>query len=320
MEIIRCLEDLPELSGSVVTIGSFDGIHRGHQALIGTCIEEARERNLPSVVITFDPHPQQLLRSRSKRPIRLLSCISERAYLIEKYAPVDILLVLDFTKGFSGMEAETFTHTVLEEKLKVRHLVVGYDHRFGHGREGDAGWLKARGEKLDLYDVSIVGPINNEDMPVSSTLIRDHIQSDRLDLANAMLGHAYTIFGKVVHGEQRGQTLNFPTANIQPNVANKLIPNRGVYLSRVKTPKFTSFGMCNIGNRPTFKDNEQTTIEVNLFDVPEGETNLYGQEVILEVLQKLRDEKKFSSVDDLIKQLENDKKTCLAIIENYRVV
>mgnify|MGYP002631595124 CR=1 FL=1 len=319
MEIVRRLEDLHDLNGCVATIGSFDGIHRGHQSLIERCISEAQSRNLPSVVITFHPHPQQLLRKSDKRPIRLLTGIDERAYLIQKYDPVDILLVLDFDQGFSSMSANQFAENVLEKALGVRHVVVGYDHRFGHNREGDAYWLSQRGE-LKGYDISVVGPINNENLPVSSTLIRDHIQSDRLDLANAMLGHAYTLMGTIVHGEERGKSLNFPTANIEPKVKNKLIPNHGVYLSRVKTEKFSSFGMCNIGVRPTFKNGNEVTIEVNLFHIPEGEENLYGKEVFLEFLQKLRDEKKFSSVDDLIKQLENDKKTCLSIIENYRDV
>ncbi len=319
MEIIRCLADLPALDGCVATIGSFDGIHRGHQALIRKCISEANFRELPSVVITFHPHPQQLLRDSDKRPIRLLTGIDERAFLINKYAPVDILLVLDFNRGFSGMSADDFARTVLEDALGIKHLVVGYDHRFGHDREGDANWLSTRGQQHG-YAVSVVGPINNEDLPVSSTLIRDHIQSDRLDLANAMLGHAYTLFGVVVHGDKRGQSLNFPTANVEPHVDNKLLPNQGVYLCRVKTDEFSSFGMCNVGVRPTFTNGEEITIEVNLFNIPEGKEDLYGAEVILEFLQKLRDEKKFSSVDDLIEQLENDKKTCTAIIENYRDV
>ncbi len=319
MEIIRSLKDFPELAGCVATIGSFDGIHRGHQSLIERCISEAQQRGLPSVVITFHPHPQELLRNIDRRPIRLLTGIEERAFLIEHYAPVDFLLVLDFNRGFSSMEADEFAEQVLEDTLRVKHVVVGYDHRFGHNRAGDAEWLSLRG-KNNGYEVSVVGPINNEDVPVSSTLIRDHIQSDRLDLANAMLGHAFTIFGTVVHGDERGQSLNFPTANIDPHAENKLIPNKGVYLARVKTDEFSSFGMCNIGVRPTFKKGNEITIEVNLFTIPEGKENLYGQDVILEFLQKLRDEKKFSSVDDLIKQLENDKKTCLAIIENYRDV
>lgn len=319
MEIVRCLEDFPDLNGCVATIGSFDGIHRGHQALIERCISEAQESGLPSVVITFHPHPQELLRDSDLRPIRLLTGIEERAHLIERYAPVDFLLVLDFNRGFSSMSADEFAQRVLEDTLKVKHVVVGYDHRFGHNRAGDAEWLGQRGEGKD-YAVSVVGPINNENLPVSSTLIRDHIQSDRLDLANAMLGHGYTLFGNVVHGDERGQSLNFPTANIDPHAENKLLPNKGVYLARVKTDAFSSFGMCNIGVRPTFKNGNEITIEVNLFNIPEGKEDLYAQDVILEFLQKLRDEKKFSSVDDLIKQLENDKKTCIAIIENYRDV
>ena len=145
MEIVSCLKDLPDLNGCVATIGSFDGIHRGHQALIGKCISEANARELPSVIITFHPHPQQLLRESDRRPIRLLTGIEERAYLIKKYAPVDILLVLDFNRGFSSMSADEFARTVLEESLNVQHVVVGYDHRFGHHREGNADWLIQRG-------------------------------------------------------------------------------------------------------------------------------------------------------------------------------
>lgn len=319
MEIIRRLEDLPELEGCVATIGSFDGIHRGHQALIQTCIDEARQRNLPSVLITFHPHPQQILRDAQRRPIRLLTGIDERAFLIQKLDPVDIMLVLDFNQGFAHMDADEFASQVLEGALKVKHVVVGYDHRFGYNRQGDAAWLEARGV-LKGYGVSTVGPIKNEDIPVSSTLIRDHIQSDRLDLANAMLGHAYALHGKVVRGEQRGQSLHFPTANIEAHQANKLIPNNGVYLTRVDTVSFSRFGMCNIGYRPTFKNGKDVTIEVHIFDIPAGKEDLYGEEVVIEFLQKLREEKKFSIVDDLIKQLENDKKTCIAIIENYRNV
>jgi len=287
--------------------------------LIKKCIAEANARNLPSVVITFHPHPQQLLRGSELRPIRLLTGIDERAFLIEKYAPVDILLVLDFNRGFSSMSADEFAEHTLEDSLGVAHVVVGYDHRFGHNREGDVAWLQERGARKG-YGISVVGPINNENIPVSSTMIRDHIESDRLDLANAMLGHAHTLFGTVVHGKQRGQSLNFPTANVEPHVDNKLMPNLGVYLSRVQTDQFCSFGMCNVGVRPTFQNGDGITIEVNLFDIPEGQEDLYGESVILEFLQKLRAEKKFSSVDDLIEQLENDKKTCLAIIENYRDV
>jgi riboflavin kinase/FMN adenylyltransferase len=319
LEIVRSLDNIPDWEGCVATIGSFDGIHRGHQALIQTCLEEAEARSLPSVVITFHPHPQQVLRNADRRPIRLLTGVDERAFLIRKFAHIDVLLVLDFNLGFAQMNADEFASEVLERHLKVKHVVVGYDHRFGHNREGDADWLEARGSEHG-YGVSRLGPVNNEDVPVSSTLIRDHIQSDRLDLANAMLGHAYAVHGKVVHGEQRGQSLNFPTANVEAHLENKLIPNNGVYLTKVDTPAFSSFGMCNIGYRPTFKNGHDITIEVHLFDVPAGKEDLYGVEVIVEFLQKLREEKKFSSVEDLIKQLENDKKTCRAIIENYRDV
>ncbi len=317
MEIVRSLTELPSLEGSVVTIGSFDGIHRGHQSLLEETLQIADRLDVPSVVLTFDPHPQELLRAPDRRPIRLLSSVEEKAYLIRRQFAVEYLLVLDFTQGFAHMSAERFFDTVLLDGLKIRYIVIGYDHRFGHNREGDATWLERKAGKLG-FGVSTIGPIKNETLPVSSTLIRDHIQEDRLDLANAMLGHPYTIFGTVVHGEGRGRTLNYPTANVVPGCERKLIPNRGVYLTHVRVRDQVSFGMCNIGVRPTFDNGTRETIEVNLFDWPVERGDFYDEEVMIEFLQKLRDEQKFENVDELTTQLANDKKTCLAIIENFR--
>ena len=318
MEVIRSLTELPDLKGSVVTIGSFDGIHRGHQALLAETVEHARKLNLPSVVLTFDPHPQQILRPSERRPIRILMGIDEKAELISRYAEMDFLLVLRFDERFARQTAREFLQEILLGTLYVKHVVVGYDHRFGHDREGNAEWLAEQGEAFG-FGVSQVGPIKNETLPVSSTLIRDHIQDDRLDLANAMLGHPYTVFGQVVVGKQRGRTLHFPTANVEPETGNKLIPNRGVYLTRVRLQGDLYFGMCNIGVRPTF-DNGQETIEVHLFDWPVERGDFYQETIMIEFLQKLRDEKKFKNVNELTEQLDNDKKTCLAIIDNYREI
>ena len=319
MEIIRSLDDLPQLVHSVATIGSFDGIHRGHQALLEETVRQSRNLSIPSVVLTFFPHPQQILRPDEDRPIRLLAGVEEKAFFIQRYADVDYLLVLDFNRGFAHQSAEEFLQEILLRKLRVKHVVVGYDHRFGHQRKGNAEWLAARGEDHG-FTVSQIGPIRNETMPVSSTLIRDHIQSDRLDLANAMLGHPYTVFGTVVQGDGRGKALNYPTANVDPAMANKLVPNRGVYLVRVSVNGFISFGMGNIGIRPTFDDGEAETIEVHLFDWEASRGDFYDETVIVEFLQKLRDEKKFENVEDLIQQLDDDKKTCLAIIEKFREI
>lgn len=317
MEIIRCLDDLPELSASVVTIGSFDGIHRGHQALLAETMVQAEKHGCPAVVLSFFPHPQIVLRADDLRPIRLLAGIEEKAYLIERYAGIDYLLVLDFTRGFSEQTAEEYLDKILLGTLKARHIIVGYDHRFGLNRSGNAEWLSEQGERRG-FGVSTVQAVKNETLPVSSTLIRDHIQSDRLDLANAMLGHPYTVFGAVVAGDGRGKSLNYPTANVEPDLSNKLVPNRGVYLVRVMVDGVSSFGMANIGVRPTFDDGEEETIEVHLFDWPAERGDFYDEHVIVEFLQKLREEKKFDSVEDLIQQLDDDKMTCLAIIDNFR--
>jgi riboflavin kinase/FMN adenylyltransferase len=243
--------------------------------------------------------------------------VEEKASLIRRYAAVDYLLVLDFTRGFADQTAEDFLEKVLMKTLKVRHIVVGYDHRFGLNRTGSADWLAEQAPEHG-FKVSTLGPIKNETLPVSSTLIRDHIQSDRLDLANAMLGHPYTVFGKVISGDGRGKTLNYPTANVQPELDYKLMPNRGVYLVRATVNGHCSFGMANIGVRPTFEDGNRETLEVNLFDWDRQRGDFYDEHVLIEFLQKLREEKRFDSVEELIQQLDSDKQTCLAIIDNFR--
>ncbi|HCW75402.1 MAG TPA: riboflavin biosynthesis protein RibF [Candidatus Marinimicrobia bacterium] len=316
MEILRRIELADTSVGSVVTIGSFDGIHRGHQALLQETEKIATMNGYKSVVLTFDPHPQILLRAKDKRPIRILSSLEEKEFLITRLFDIDIFLVLDFTAGFSEMTAQQFVEDILVNTLNVRHVVIGHDHRFGHDRVGDFDFLKACGESYG-FEVTSIGPIKYDDEPTSSTNIRDAIQNNDLEKANRLLGHSYTLFGEVVRGAGRGHKLNFPTANIQPKIENKLIPPRGVYLAKATVAGLKRYGMCNIGIRPTFEDHlSHDVVEINLFDWKGDRDSLYHQEILVEFYQKIREEKTFASPQDLMTQLEQDRVACLEIIKN----
>ena len=316
MDIIRRIEEVSIDGGSVVTIGSFDGIHQGHQALLQETERLATMNNLTGIVLTFDPHPQILLRSKEKRPIRILSTLHEKEFLINRMFDLDLFLVLDFTAGFSEMAARQFVDEILVNKLKVRHVVVGYDHRFGHDRSGDVELLKQMGNDNN-FKVTTIGPINEDGHPMSSTRIRDVIQNNELETANKLLGHPYLIKGTVVRGAGRGRQMNFPTANIQPTNPNKLIPSRGVYLAKATFDGNKRYGMCNIGIRPTFEDNlSHDIVEINLFDWEAGQDSLYEKTLLIEFYQKIREEKTFASPQDLKNQLERDRSECLKLIKN----
>lgn len=316
MDILRRLDAVNTEHGSVVTIGSFDGIHRGHQALLQETERLATTHGLRSVVLTFDPHPQILLRDKSRTPIRLLSTLKEKEFLINRMFDLDAFLVLDFTAGFSEMTAREFVEEILVHELNAKHVVVGYDHRFGHDRTGDIDFLKSIAPELD-FEVTAMGPIMENGHAMSSTRIRDAIQRNDLDLTNRLLGHPYTVYGTVVRGKGRGRALNYPTANIQPPIPNKLIPARGVYLAKASFEGEKLYGMCNIGIRPTFEDElSHDIVEINLFDWKGDEDSLYGKNLLIEFYQKIREERTFASPQELKDQLGKDRAECLKIIEN----
>ncbi|MCF7801180.1 MAG: riboflavin biosynthesis protein RibF [Candidatus Marinimicrobia bacterium] len=316
MDILRRLDAVNTENGTVVTIGSFDGIHRGHQALLQETERLATTHGLSSVVLTFDPHPQILLRDKARPGIRLLSTLEEKEFLINRMFDLDSFLVLDFTAGFSEMTAKEFVEDILVQHLNVKHVVVGYDHRFGHDRVGDIDFLKSVGLEMG-FDVTAMGPIMENEHAMSSTRIRDAIQRNDLDLTNRLLGHPYTVYGIVVRGKGRGRELNYPTANIQPPIPNKLIPARGVYLAKATFEGQKYYGMCNIGIRPTFEDElSHDIVEINLFDWNGDEDSLYGKKLLIEFYQKIRQEKTFASPQDLKEQLGKDRAACLKIIEN----
>ncbi|MEN9324064.1 MAG: hypothetical protein RL699_1844 [Bacteroidota bacterium] len=284
---------------TVVTIGTFDGVHKGHQQIIRHLVETAKQENCSSLILTFFPHPRLVLQGDSS--IQLLNTIEERKALLSKTG-VDHLIVHPFDEAFSSMTAEEFIESVLVKKLNVQQIIVGHDHRFGKNRTADFHDLVAFGKKYDFHVTQIAAEMLNE-VNISSTKIRAALQEGDIQLANSYLGHPYQLNGQVQKGNQLGRTIGFPTANLAVAEAYKLIPKKGVYLVQSVLNQKKVFGLMNIGVRPTV-DGKTQTIEVFYLDF---EGDLYGQQLQVELLDFIRDEQKFESLDALKIQLEKDK-------------
>lgn len=298
MKIYRSLEHV-EIGPSACAIGMFDGIHVGHRMVLEQAIRVSKIQGLASVVFTFANHPQSVI---SQTPTPLLSTLDERIKAFEAFG-VDAALILDFTPELRDISAEDFVQTILVDTLHVKAVSVGYDHRFGKDRRGDGTFLKTQGKRHG-FEVVIVDPVRIGNQIVSSTLIRKLLSYGDLDRANELLGHPYPITGTVVSGVGRGRTIGFPTANlvIPPE---RLIPAQGVYAGTVTLADedLQRPALCNIGVSPTFGDQTQTRMEVHLLDYTE---DLYGKAMTFHFLHRLRDERVFPTVNELIAQLEAD--------------
>lgn len=294
---------------SVVTVGTFDGIHLGHKKIISDLQEIKNRKNLRSVVVTFDPHPQLILKNKH-HAIKLLSTKEEK---LEKFKElgVDLVYILNFTKEFAEISAEDFFKRYLIEKTGLTDIVLGYDHNFGKNREGNFESLKEFGGKYG-FGVHKVDEFKINGDRVNSTTIRNFLTEGNVSKASFLLGDNYYFSGKVIYGDKRGSSIGFPTANIEPLSEHKLIPKNGVYFVRAEVKEKKFFGMMNIGNRPTIAENTEIFIEVNLFGFSE---NIYGETVKIEFIEFLRDEKKFSSLEELVSQLKKDKETCYGLMK-----
>lgn len=284
----------------VATVGFFDGVHRGHRFLIRRVIDEARRRGLSSVVVTFDRHPREVLRS-DFRPQTLTTLDEKRALLAQTGA--DHCVVIPFTEALAGMDALTFMDTVLRQQLAVRVLVTGYDNRFGHNRSEGFDDYAAYGRQIGV-EVLRCEPLVMGGVHVSSSVVRTLLQEGEVDMAANCLGYPYTIGGTIVSGEHIGTTLGFPTANLAPSAPEKLVPASGVYAVTVSVEGVARRlgGMMNIGTRPTF-DGHATTLETHLFDFHD---NIYGRRAGLSFIGRLRGERKFRSAAELVAQLRRD--------------
>lgn len=312
MEFFSSINDLPKLRDSVLTLGSFDGLHYGHKQLIEQVQNRASARDVPSVLITFHPHPNEVLLKNRQIPVELLTTTDEKKDILRREFGLDYVLILPFTIEFSQISALEFLKTYLIQPFEPSEIVIGYDHTFGKGREGDESFLRQYEAEFG-YTTYRVEPIGfREDEAVSSSNIRNQIKSGEMLRAAQYLTRPYLVTGKVVRGERRGHALKFPTANIQPDNPHKLVPRDGVYLVYVTDGIEPSYGMCNIGYRPTFQDH-QHTIEVNLFNL--GNVRLYGYTLHLHYFNYLREEEKFQTPEELEAQLARDKEQCASIIE-----
>ena len=289
---------MPEL---VATIGFFDGVHRGHRFLIDRVIEEAQRSGMSSAVITFDRHPREVLQTDYQPD--LLSTLDEKLLLLSK-THVDNTVVLHFDASLAALTAHDFMRDVLQGQLKVRKLIIGYDNRFGHNRSECFDDYVRYGKELGI-EVIRADAFLPDDVRVSSSVIRTCLREGRVEEANRLLGYDYTIESRIVSGYQNGRKMGFPTANLDVTRCQQLLPASGVYavLVRLKDSVGWKRGMMNIGHRPTF-NGTTTSMEVNLFNFS---GDLYGQELLVSFISKIRDERKFDSIDALAEQLQHDK-------------
>ncbi len=301
MKLLRKVKNLPELnSGSVATIGNFDGVHLGHQALLNTLTEKANRLNLPSVVVLFEPQPSEYFLS-DEAPARL-SSLREKLLLLKKHG-VDIVLCLKFDKQLAQMKPEPFARQCLFKALNCRHLLVGEDFRFGYKRQGDLSLLQIVGRDYGC-EVHSFPDFVIHDMRVSSTKVRLALANDRLETAAGLLGRTYSMCGKVMPGAGRGREWGVPTANLKLN--RHSLPLKGVFCVKIKRKQQWLNGIANLGSRPTV-DGKKNLLEIHLLDFDES---LYGELLQVFFLHKLRDEVKFNSIDELIQQIYTDVETC----------
>lgn len=293
----------------VVTIGTFDGVHLGHQKVILRLQEFAKQHDGETVIFTFHTHPR-LVTSPNEGNLRLLTTLNEKINLFEKYG-IDHLVVYTFDKVFSELSYAEFVEKILVEKIGTHCLVVGYDHKFGKNREGGFDYLQKCAEKFS-FEIERLDALAVDKDNVSSTKIRNALENGDIEKANRFLGYQFTLHGKVVEGKQLGRTLGFPTANIEASDKHKIIPGYGVYAVKVEINGAEYKGMLNIGTRPTFNNNaDNRSIEVNIFDF---ENDIYSKEITLKFVGKIRDEQRFGSIEMLVDQLKKDKITALNII------
>ena len=293
---------------TIITIGTFDGVHLGHQKILKKLNVEAENNGLESSVLTFFPHPRTVLNPNSS--LKLINTIEERVSLFKK-SKIDNLIVHPFTKEFSELDSEDYVKNILVDQLKAKIVLIGYDHKFGKNRTADINNLKEYGIKYNFEVIEIKAEEIN-DIAISSTKIRNSVEEGDIQLTNSYLGYEFSFFGKVVKGNSIGKTLGFPTANIKIGTHLKLIPKNGVYLISTIINQKIIFGMMNIGIKPTTNENTKS-IEVNLFDFNQ---DLYDTNITIYIKQFLREEIKFDSLNELKLQIEKDKITCNSIINN----
>lgn len=305
------LDNVEHEENTVLTVGTFDGVHAGHRAIVDTVVAKANERNARSVLVTFDPHPRDII-NPGDDGIKLLTTLQERCEILEELG-IDRMVVIPFDRDFSLLTSEEFIREIIHKKIGVSEFVIGYDHHFGRNREGTIETIEKLGKELG-FDSYVVSKREVGKLTVSSSAIRTAIsEKGNVEQAAEFLQRPYRLNGTVVHGDKRGREIGFPTANIKPEHLNKIIPKAGVYAVKVRINSRWVDGMMNIGTRPTFDGNKRT-LEVNLFHFND---DIYGKEIQVRFYKRIRDEKKFNSKDDLVEQLEKDKRESMQILSSH---
>lgn len=300
MKIYNSLDEFQPIDNVVVTIGTFDGVHLGHLKLINRVLEMAREINGETVILTFFPHPRMILYPQ-EHGIELLNTVDEKISLLAETG-IDHLIIHPFDQSFSELTSEEFIKEVISRKLKTKKLIIGYDHRFGKNREGTFEDLLKLAPELG-FEVEKIEEEDVNDIAISSTLIRKALKSGDIDTAISYLGRPYTIKGTVVHGDKIGRTIGFPTANLLVEEDYKLIPAEGVYVVEALVENETLTGMLSIGKRPTVLKNGGLRVEVFLLNF---DREIYGSRITLKLLKWIRGDKKFASMEELTKQIQED--------------
>lgn len=309
MKIHHSLDNFDARS-PVVTIGTFDGLHKGHQVILERLKNLAAKINGETVVFTFYPHPR-VVTSPNEDSLRLLTTKDEKTELFRKYG-IDHLIIYPFDKAFASLTYTEFVEDILVKRIGTKCLVVGYDHKFGKNREGGFEYLKECAKKYNFSIEKMDALTSGEGENISSTKIRAALQEGDIKTANHYFGHEFTLHGTVVEGKQLGRKMGFPTANIESSDKHKIIPGYGVYAVKVEFDGNTFNGMLNIGTRPTFNKNaDNRSIEVNIFDFS---ADIYGKKLTLCFVDKIRDEKKFPGIESLIEQLKKDRESALKIL------
>lgn len=308
MEVFWDLNTVEKEANSALTVGTFDGIHRGHQFIIEELKNIARTRSLQSTLVTFRPHPQLVLRPENKPRLQILTTIEEKIDLLRNLG-LDRVVIINFDHEFSRISSVDFVRNILFDKIGFNEIVIGHDHAFGRDREGNIETLQKMAEELN-FGVKKLPAFQLDQEKISSTAIRHLLWEGRVKEASRALGRNYALSGKVVKGEGRGKSLNFPTANISPDSEDKLIPQNGVYAVYVWLRSEKLPGMLNIGVRPTFESGERT-IEVHILNF---DREIYGENLKIEFVERIRNEMQFSGPQELVKQLEADREVSQSIL------
>ena len=306
MKIFNNIQSYSSEKESILTIGTFDGVHIGHNKILTKLVEESKKNNLSSLIMTFFPHPRMVL--QKSQEIKMIDTIDEKIHLFEKTG-VDNLIIQPFDENFSKIRAKEFVEEILVKKLKIKHIIIGYNHRFGKDREASVDDLKKFGLNY-MFTVEEIAAQEIHSIAISSTKIRNAILKGEIKKCNEYLGRNFMLTGEVVYGDGLGKKINFPTANIEIPETYKIIPKNGVYLVKAIINSEIYFGMMNIGVRPTI-GGKNKSLEIHFFNFKD---NIYNKTISVEIICKIRDEEEFSSIDELKIQLKKDEQFCLKLI------